>query len=318
VSKIHCYGGQHHLETLSKRNPIVKAAMTHHKPVIDRKTNQGATIEFPVIQIASLNRWDAGVVKRELKNLQWTTYEGPQSQVKRSGVLVEFSELALHFQIQSMPSAAGLDQIQEYLYNRSLAREKAELENLRNLFNAFRKVSFLAGNIPEETINPQDSKGTVKGNEVDSDAITVKSEKLKMFIKDYFDSNESRIESAFSDINNPNDENRTSSDPSMRIDDALEAQLRADVRQFVNTHTDHTWTGRAVARIFHGIQSPNFPAKQWGRVRQYWRSHLDIEFPVVSKIATKEVIRMSRCDLQYCRTRPHCFAGKFGLKNNCN
>ena len=78
--------------------------------------------------------------------------------MKRSGVLVEFSELALHFQIQTFPSAAGLDQIQEYLYNRSLAREKAELENLRNLFNAFRKVSFLAGNIPEETINPQDSK----------------------------------------------------------------------------------------------------------------------------------------------------------------
>ena len=48
--------------------------------ILDRKTNQGATIEFPVIQIASLNHWDAGVVKRELKNLQWTTYEGPQSQ----------------------------------------------------------------------------------------------------------------------------------------------------------------------------------------------------------------------------------------------
>ena len=44
---------------------------------------------------------------------------------------------------------------------------------------------------------------------VDSDDVTVKSEKLKMFIKDYFDSNESRIERAFSDINNPNDENRT-------------------------------------------------------------------------------------------------------------
>ena len=44
---------------------------------------------------------------------------------------------------------------------------------------------------------------------VDSDAVTVKSEKLKMFINDNFDSNEARIESAFSDINNPNDENRT-------------------------------------------------------------------------------------------------------------
>ena len=58
--------------------------------ILDRTTNQGATIEFPVIQIASLNRWDPGVVKRELKNLQWTTYEGPQSQ----GTL-EYSTLAV-------------------------------------------------------------------------------------------------------------------------------------------------------------------------------------------------------------------------------
>ena len=36
MCKIHCYGGQHQLETLSKRNPIVKAAMRHHKPVIGK------------------------------------------------------------------------------------------------------------------------------------------------------------------------------------------------------------------------------------------------------------------------------------------
>ena len=43
-------------------------------------------------------------------------------------------------------------------------------------------------------------------------------------------------------------------------------------------HQEHTWSGRAVARIFHGIQSPNFPAKQWGRVRGSWRRHLDVDF----------------------------------------
>ena len=36
MCKIHCYGGQNQLETLSKRNPIVKAAMRHHKPVIGK------------------------------------------------------------------------------------------------------------------------------------------------------------------------------------------------------------------------------------------------------------------------------------------
>ena len=39
------------------------------------------------------------------------------------------------------------------------------------------------------------------------------------------------------------------------------------------THSENSWSGRAVARIFHGIQSPNFPAKQWGRVFRFWRKH---------------------------------------------
>ena len=70
--------------------------------------------------------------------------------VKRSGVLVELSELALHFEMNAIPSEADLDEIQDHLYNRSFARQKAELESLKGLFNAFRKVSFLAGRLPTE------------------------------------------------------------------------------------------------------------------------------------------------------------------------
>ena len=58
------------------------------------------------------------------------------------------------------------------------------------------------------------------------------------------------------------------------------------------THRDHVWTGRAVARIFHGIQSPNFPAKQWGRVFRFWRKHLDVDFNFLVKIATEEIVSM--------------------------
>ena len=63
---------------------------------------------------------------------------------------MELSGLALHFEMKTSPSAADLDEIQNYLYDRCFAREKAELENLKGLFNAFRKVSFLAGNLPPE------------------------------------------------------------------------------------------------------------------------------------------------------------------------
>ena len=47
-----------------------------------------------------------------------------------------------------------------------------------------------------------------------------------------------------------------------------------------------------MARIFHGIQSPNFPAKQWGRVFRFWRKHLDVDFNFLVKIATEEIVSM--------------------------
>ena len=103
-----------------------------------------------MIKVASDNGWDSGVVKRELKSLQWTSFEGPHQSVKRSAVLVEFSELAFHFESKSCLTEADLDEMQSYLYNRALAREKAELESLKGLFNAFRRASFLAGELPQE------------------------------------------------------------------------------------------------------------------------------------------------------------------------
>ena len=68
--------------------------------------------------------------------------------------------------------------------------------------------------------------------------------------------------------------------------------MHGDVRQFVGLHDERSWTGRAVARIFHGIASPCFPAEVWGRDRRFWRRHLDFDFNKIVKIATKEILRM--------------------------
>ena len=71
-------------------------------------------------------------------------------------------------------------------------------------------------------------------------------------------------------------------------------QVRGAIRAFVTQNSEHTWSGRAVARIFHGIASPNFPAKQWGRVRSAWRSHLDVDFNLLVRMATQEVLSLRR------------------------
>ena len=71
-----------------------------------------------------------------------------------------------------------------------------------------------------------------------------------------------------------------------------EQALRADIRSFIQHYGDeHKLTGRAIARVFQGIDSPRYPATVWGRVRKFWRSYMDIDFHWLRKIATREVLR---------------------------
>eukprot|EP00058_Branchiostoma_floridae_P014373 XP_002599861.1 hypothetical protein BRAFLDRAFT_95551 [Branchiostoma floridae] len=71
-----------------------------------------------------------------------------------------------------------------------------------------------------------------------------------------------------------------------------EGQVRADIRSFVCLHHDRNFTGRAIARIFHGISSPCYPAQVWGRDRRYWRSHLDVDFNQLRRLAVEELVRI--------------------------
>lgn len=65
-------------------------------------------------------------------------------------------------------------------------------------------------------------------------------------------------------------------------------QLKKDIRLFLNQHSDETITGRVVARIFHGISSPRYPAHLWatGSNAYYWRRHLDIDFNSILQTTT--------------------------------
>uniref|UniRef100_A0A4W4EI90 DNA 3'-5' helicase n=1 Tax=Electrophorus electricus TaxID=8005 RepID=A0A4W4EI90_ELEEL len=60
---------------------------------------------------------------------------------------------------------------------------------------------------------------------------------------------------------------------------------------FLACHGDEKFSGRAVARIFHGIGSPCYPAQTYGRDRRYWRKYLRFDFNDLIRIATQEIIR---------------------------
>jgi ATP-dependent DNA helicase Q4 len=72
-----------------------------------------------------------------------------------------------------------------------------------------------------------------------------------------------------------------------------EASVRGDIRSFIHLYSaEHNLTGRSIARVFHGIGSPNFPADVWGKVRKFWRSHLSVDFNVLRRLATQELVFM--------------------------
>lgn len=70
-----------------------------------------------------------------------------------------------------------------------------------------------------------------------------------------------------------------------------EQQIAADVRSLVMRYRDTKFTGRSVARIFHGIQSPNYPALIWHRCR-FWRIHIAADFNTICKIAAREILAL--------------------------
>ena len=47
-------------------------------------------------------------------------------------------------------------------------------------------------------------------------------------------------------------------------------------------------TGRAVARILHGVSSPAFPASQWSKCG-FWQQYTHVDFAQIAVMAQNEV-----------------------------
>ena len=255
-AKVQCYGGPRQLRQIAAKCPPLAAAIA-----ILRQDGQSfeaaSSVEFPVVSVSARMGWDSAIVKKELKNLEWT--QGPVGW-KKTGVLVEFSDLAFHFSAKTGLTEARLDEVLQDLFKQAETRERSEMWSLVRLGKAFNAVSF--------------DKEASCGDE--EDQTRAKSDKLKLFIKEYF-----------TELDRHVPEGLPAADKCQHED-----SVRADIRHFVCQHTEHVWTGRAVARILHGIASPNFPAQQWGRVYRFWRKHLDVDFHLLVKLATEEILSL--------------------------
>lgn len=104
------------------------------------------------------------------------------------------------------------------------------------------------------------------------------SESLKKIIRNYFQSNE-KIDKNFMDDEQPNN-----------VDASNDAHIISDIRTMISRYPENNFTGRALARIFHGVQSPVYPAAIWFRCK-YWRAHIKTDFNHIVKLTDREILR---------------------------
>lgn len=119
-------------------------------------------LEFDVVEVADTMGWQLPLVKRGLRQLQWSTGKGAGanngakrrtlplktsltatnvsvSGGGRSGVLVEFSSLSFYFRSYGDLSDEELDRVCQFLHNRVQKQEKTQLYQLTACFKAFKR-----------------------------------------------------------------------------------------------------------------------------------------------------------------------------------
>ncbi|XP_068127156.1 ATP-dependent DNA helicase Q4 isoform X2 [Hyperolius riggenbachi] len=262
--RLTCYSGPQQLRTLAHRCPPVAVALARERlSGIDH--THVSSLEFNVVELADSMGWEVIPVKRALRNVQWNSSSGGFRGTGRSGILVEFSKLSFHFRAYGDLTNEELESVCDFLHQKVSSRETTALRQLKMCYKAFQRVAFRSSAACAEQVNME------------------RSALLKSHILDYFQGKTTSGESHESDSE---EELRDT-----KVED-WRHQLCFDVRLFLSIHQDERFSGRAIARIFHGIGSPCYPAQIYGKDRRFWRKYLHLDFNKVLQICKEEIIRM--------------------------
>ncbi|KAM8710659.1 hypothetical protein ACLKA7_017307 [Drosophila subpalustris] len=252
MAKVISYGGPKYLKHAAKECPPLAMAIALQ---IKNKTFKADAniIEFSVIDIAAGIGWNSGVVKYQLKNLEWMQVNGFP---KRSPITVSFFDLGFRIKAPGDFSEAEIDNALDTLYSRSVKQERTQLIQLQYVAHGLSAVAYNSC-VPCCSVDfPQDRCTQLKG-----------------IVRNYF-------------------RNDYPKDLQLEIEpsDVPDEHICADVHGLINMYPDNTFTGRNIARIFHGISSPNYPAVMWGRCH-YWRAHTKVDFNRILKLANTEIVK---------------------------
>ena len=238
---------------------------------------------FSMIEVANSMGWESHIVRSELNGLQYNDRgtSGSTHNGARSTVLVEFSGLAFHVRALGDFTSEERDHVCEFLSKKVKSQEEREVEKLHLLHAVLQSISQNS----HYNCDRNDAESET-GMEENMPVGTRESQStLRDMIHRYFGS-EGLDGTFLANLGIP------VLPVLQEITPDQEQQVRGDVHTLVTIHSDHQFTGRTIARIFHGIASPLFPAEVWGRQYRFWRKHLNVDFNVLCHIATMKLLEL--------------------------
>ncbi|XP_026265671.2 ATP-dependent DNA helicase Q4 [Urocitellus parryii] len=261
---LRCPGGPTQLQALAHKCPLAAACWARWPP---EDMGPGSSMEFDVVELVNSMGWEPALVQQALRQLQWDPE--PRTGVPRgTGVIVEFRELAFHLRSPGDLTAEERDEVCDFLFNRVQAQERKALAHLRRMSEAFHSVAF-------PSCGP-----CLEQPDMDRSA------QLKALLSCYFEEEEEEREEGGIEEQGP--------EPGQDQLQDWEDQVRHDIRQLLSLRPEERFSSRAVARIFHGIGSPRYPAQVYGQDRRFWRKYLHLSFHALMRLATEELLLVGR------------------------
>lgn len=279
-----CYHGKAQMEKLAKSCiPVRAALLLHRQENIKTLGEKGETpnkLSFDMINIAAKIGKPSAEVSQMLRQSEWE-YNKETGKFKRSQIRVNFEGNSFHLQAVGDLSEEEKEEVKQHLYEYTRNHEHFERERVNKVFQ-----TFIDHSIDMKTMNESTS---LRSN---------MSAKLKRALDIYFDPDAAEDYPIQNDgigdvsLKESNQEEKTKEETrklSSNLKDFEIQSIQKDTRAFLSAH-GRDFTPRTIAKIFQGISTPNYPAEHWGRIRKFWRSHLNIDFLELTRLIQEEML----------------------------
>lgn len=257
-----------------------------------------------------------------MRRLEWQLDDSGNYKSK-SGIKLQFSNQSFYIKRKCLFQDSELDDINDMLWNRVDSQMKFSYANFKSLYKLLSEKAYknIGNFISNFDLKIEDDEEKIKSNkhidesdqsdfeeklQLESDSeekiveektkednslelnrVTERSNMLKQKLNQYFN-NEFDINDYVKEY-----DFECESEASSLSREHDQKRLIADIKKFIfNYQTDFKLNGSIIARIFHGIGTPKFPAEIWGRNRMFWRCHLDFDFEHIVKIATQQLLNL--------------------------